>query len=86
MSDRDSLPYCLLVIVLTTAFSRHIDLRDIPSLVPEAYINDTAHAIEAELLARVMKLKEKIDAGTLDQDLDNGTTVQTPPMFISDLC
>ncbi|KAI0925008.1 hypothetical protein AcW1_006950 [Taiwanofungus camphoratus] len=60
---------------------RHIDLRDIPSLVPEAYINDTAHAIEAELLARVMKLKEKIDAGTLDQDLDNDESPKTRCSF-----
>ncbi|KAH9928798.1 hypothetical protein B0H21DRAFT_814236 [Amylocystis lapponica] len=49
----------------------HIDLRQIPSLVPESHMNDTAHAIEAEMSIRVAKLKEKIDFGTIDEDAMN---------------
>ncbi|EMD38757.1 hypothetical protein CERSUDRAFT_92794 [Gelatoporia subvermispora B] len=47
---------------------RHIDLRDIPSLVPTPHVNDTARAIEGELSARIARLREKIDSGTFDQE------------------
>jgi len=47
------------------------DLRMLPSLVPTSRLNDTARIIEAELSARMAKLKEKIDTGSIDQDVLN---------------
>ncbi|KZT68761.1 hypothetical protein DAEQUDRAFT_765968 [Daedalea quercina L-15889] len=44
------------------------DLRVLPSLVPIPLLNDTACVIEAELAARMVRLKEKIDTGAIDQD------------------
>lgn len=37
-------------------------------LVPEHRLNETGHAIEAELSLRLSKLQEKLDAGGLEQD------------------
>ncbi|KAF8885015.1 hypothetical protein BD779DRAFT_1673890 [Infundibulicybe gibba] len=50
---------------------RHIDIRLLPSLVPESMKNETARIIEPELTARINKLKGLIDAGILDQDTSN---------------
>ncbi|KAH9829949.1 uncharacterized protein C8Q71DRAFT_717557 [Rhodofomes roseus] len=47
------------------------DLRMLPSLVPASRLNDTARVIEAELAARIVKLKEKIESGSIDQDALN---------------
>ncbi|KAI0726059.1 hypothetical protein C8Q72DRAFT_998682 [Fomitopsis betulina] len=47
------------------------DLRTLPSLVPESRRNDTARVIEAELSARMARLKEKIETGSIDQDALN---------------
>ncbi|KAH9889041.1 hypothetical protein C8Q73DRAFT_737866 [Cubamyces lactineus] len=47
---------------------RTIDIRDLPALVPERFRNDSARAVETELKARIDKLKEKIDAGSFDQE------------------
>lgn len=51
---------------------RHIDIRYIPAFVPEAFQNDTARTIEPELMSRVNKVKDMIDAGVIDQDSTNG--------------
>lgn len=51
---------------------RHIDIRYIPAIVPEAFQNDTARTIEPELISRVNKVKELINAGVIDQELTNG--------------
>jgi hypothetical protein len=48
--------------------SRHVDIRYIPAIVPEAFQNDTARAIEPELISRVNKVTEMIDAGIIDQE------------------
>ncbi|KAI0334632.1 hypothetical protein GY45DRAFT_1269816, partial [Cubamyces sp. BRFM 1775] len=47
---------------------RSMDIRHLPALVPDRFRNDTARAVETELKARIDKLKEKIDAGSFDQD------------------
>ena len=50
-------------------FVRHgIDLRNLPALVPEAYRNDSARAVEAEVGVRISRLKDKIDAGAFEQE------------------
>lgn len=46
---------------------RGIDLRNLPSLVPPARLNETAHIVEAELISRTAKLKERVEAGTIDE-------------------
>jgi hypothetical protein len=51
---------------------RHIDIRLLPSLVPEEYRNDTARIIVPELTARIAKLRDLIDAGVIDQEITNG--------------
>ncbi len=60
------------VIVMTLiSCSRHLDIRLLPSLVPEDGKNITAQLIEPELEARITKLRNLIDDGVLD-DLSNG--------------
>ncbi|KAG2071545.1 hypothetical protein BDR04DRAFT_1098008 [Suillus decipiens] len=51
---------------------RHIDIRYIPAFVPEDFQNDTARTLEPELMSRVNKVKDMIDAGVIDQDATNG--------------
>ncbi|KJA28091.1 hypothetical protein HYPSUDRAFT_34432 [Hypholoma sublateritium FD-334 SS-4] len=48
--------------------ARHIDIRMLPSLVPEHVRNETARAIEPEIQARINKLKSLIDAGIIDSE------------------
>ncbi|KAI0703928.1 hypothetical protein C8Q76DRAFT_752964 [Earliella scabrosa] len=52
-----------------------IDLRTLPSLVPEDFRNDSAHAVETELSVRISKLKDKIDSGALE---DTSSTDDSP--------
>lgn len=66
---------CAWWLICFLPYSRPMDIRLLPSIVPEPYINVTAHVIETELVARVLKLKEKIDAGILDSDILNSGTV-----------
>ncbi|PPR03221.1 hypothetical protein CVT26_008069 [Gymnopilus dilepis] len=47
---------------------RRIDIRLLPSLVPEELRNETAQIIEPELRARIDKLKGLIDDGVIDSD------------------
>ncbi|EGN91138.1 hypothetical protein SERLA73DRAFT_19402, partial [Serpula lacrymans var. lacrymans S7.3] len=42
---------------------RNIDIRLLPSIVPEGYQNATAHAVEPEIASRINKLKTMIDQG-----------------------
>ncbi|KAI0683663.1 hypothetical protein BC835DRAFT_1295386 [Cytidiella melzeri] len=54
---------------------RHgIDTRYIPGLVPQWRLNDTARIIEAYLLERESKLKEKVDGGTVEDTSDDDTS------------
>jgi transmembrane E3 ubiquitin-protein ligase len=39
-------------------------------LVPAARLNETARVIEAELRARMVKLQEKVEAGTIEESTD----------------
>jgi len=50
------------------ALRQHIDIRLLPSLVPESMRNDTAKIIEPELQARINKLKNLIDDGVIDTE------------------
>ncbi|KDR80565.1 hypothetical protein GALMADRAFT_61277 [Galerina marginata CBS 339.88] len=47
---------------------RQIDIRLLPSLVPEAARNETAQIVEPELQARINKLKNLIAAGIVDSE------------------
>ncbi|TFK39970.1 hypothetical protein BDQ12DRAFT_629095 [Crucibulum laeve] len=47
---------------------RHIDIRLLPSLVPETVRNETARIVAPELEARINKLKTLIDDGIIDQE------------------
>ena len=47
---------------------RHVDVRNLPSLVPESLMNATAQAVNAELLGRIDKLQETIDSGDIEID------------------
>ncbi|KAF8967642.1 hypothetical protein BDZ97DRAFT_1802585 [Flammula alnicola] len=63
---------------------RHIDIRLLPSLVPEAFRNQTAQVIEPELQARINKLKNLIDAGVIDSESsgnDEGPKTTCPFIF-----
>jgi hypothetical protein len=46
--------------------SRQIDIRLLPSLVPDNVRNETADIIAPELETRIAKLKNLIDAGIVD--------------------
>lgn len=48
--------------------SRNIDIRLLPTIVPEVVRNDTAHIIGPELQAKIDKLKNLIDAGIIDTE------------------
>ncbi|KAM5544439.1 hypothetical protein V8D89_002099 [Ganoderma adspersum] len=56
------------VYALAESTGHGIDLRNLPALVPEAYRNDSARAVEAEVGFRISRLKDKIDAGAFEQD------------------
>ncbi|KAF8631897.1 hypothetical protein AX15_002157 [Amanita polypyramis BW_CC] len=45
-----------------------IDIRLLPSIVPSAVKNQTSLLIEPELVARIQKLEDLIDAGIVDSD------------------
>ncbi|EJD07571.1 uncharacterized protein FOMMEDRAFT_115893 [Fomitiporia mediterranea MF3/22] len=45
---------------------RHVDVREIPYLVPAEFLNATAQAVNAELLARIQRLQDMIDSGNIE--------------------
>ncbi|KAK0434656.1 hypothetical protein EV421DRAFT_1839657 [Armillaria borealis] len=47
---------------------RNIDIRLLPSLVPENRKNQTAHFVEPELASKLKKLKNMIDAGVIEHE------------------
>ncbi|KAJ7155449.1 hypothetical protein C8R43DRAFT_884617 [Mycena crocata] len=59
---------------------QHVDLRFLPSVVPEAFRNETARIVEPELVSRIAKLKQLIDAGVIEQDstIDEGPKTSCP--------
>ncbi|KAF7969695.1 hypothetical protein HWV62_26216 [Athelia sp. TMB] len=50
---------------------RNIDIRLLPSIVPPELQNTTAHAIVPQLESRITRLKNLIDAGIIDQDIQS---------------
>ncbi|KAF9244652.1 hypothetical protein BU15DRAFT_41826 [Melanogaster broomeanus] len=61
---------------------RHIDIRYLPVIVPESAQNQTARIIKPELLSRLTKVKEMIDAGIVDQESLEGSDTQTGCGFL----
>ena len=60
---------CFITVYVFNLFlDRHIDIRLLPSIVPEPYQNDTARAIEPQLTVQIMRLKNMIAAGIIDQE------------------
>jgi len=55
---------------------KHVDLRSLPSLVPPLFMNATAQAVNAELVARIRRLQDMIDSGVLE--FDTSTADETP--------
>ncbi|KAF9005970.1 hypothetical protein BDQ17DRAFT_1423692 [Cyathus striatus] len=55
---------------------RHIDIRLLPSLVPEGMRSETSKIIAPELESRINRLKNLIDAGIIDQE---GSGSDEPP-------
>ena len=51
---------------------RNIDIRYLPVIVPESVRNDTARIVKPELLSRINRVKEMIDAGLIDQESSQG--------------
>ncbi|KAF7308805.1 RING-type domain-containing protein [Mycena kentingensis (nom. inval.)] len=59
-----------------------IDLRYLPSIVPQSSRNDTADVVEPELVARIAKLKQLIDAGVIEPDPAADEPVRTACPFV----
>ncbi|KAI5124239.1 hypothetical protein M0805_005088 [Coniferiporia weirii] len=55
---------------------RHVDVRDLPSLVPSQYTNATAQAVNAELIARINRLQDMVDSGVIEID---SQSTEDPP-------
>ena len=65
---------CFIALYVSNLFldRRHIDIRLLPSIVPESHQNETARVIEPQLTVQIMRLKNMIDAGVIDQEAQNG--------------
>ncbi len=61
--------------ILPTLVRKHVDLRSLPSLVPPLFMNATAQAVNAELVARIRRLQDMIDSGVLEFDYVDGRSV-----------
>ncbi|KAH0836346.1 hypothetical protein J3R83DRAFT_7899 [Lanmaoa asiatica] len=61
---------------------RNIDIRYLPVIVPESVRNETARIIKPELLSRINKIKEMIDAGVVDQESSQGGNPETGCGFV----
>lgn len=51
---------------ITFTRRRHVDVRHLPSLVPTQYANATAQAVNAELIARIRRLQDVVNSGSLE--------------------
>jgi len=49
-------------------FRKHIDIRLLPSIVPDDRRNETISLIAPEISGRIEKLKTLIDASVIDQE------------------
>ncbi|THH29492.1 hypothetical protein EUX98_g4697 [Antrodiella citrinella] len=56
------------IYTLAEPTGRWADLREASALVPPQRMNETGHAIEAELAGRLSKLREKLNLGALELD------------------
>lgn len=59
---------------------RHVDVRDIPSLVPARYVNATAQAVNAELIGRIKRLQDMVNSGNIE--IDASSSGIFPRIFI----
>lgn len=60
---------------INTSPRRHVDLRFLPSIVPEAFRNETAQIVEPELASRIAKLRSLIDAGVIESESVLGSCI-----------
>ncbi|KAI0793636.1 hypothetical protein C8Q74DRAFT_1243576 [Fomes fomentarius] len=58
-----------------------IDMRDLPSLVPEDLRNDTARAVSTELGVRVSKLEDKVNSGVFEDTSSQDDSPKTKCSF-----
>ncbi|KAJ7252759.1 hypothetical protein B0H12DRAFT_1117744 [Mycena haematopus] len=67
------------IYALAEPTGQHVDLRFLPSIVPEVSRNETAQIVEPELASRIAKLKSLIDAGIIEQEaIDEGSKTSCP--------
>ncbi|KAJ7606163.1 hypothetical protein DFH06DRAFT_1251770 [Mycena polygramma] len=69
------------IYALAEPTGQQVDLRLLPSIVPEAFRNETARIVEPELASRITKLKNLIDAGVIEPEsssLDEGPRTSCP--------
>lgn len=59
-------------LIKASLYSPRIDIRLLPSLVPESRINDTARAIDTALLSQIAHLHEIINSGTVTLESPTG--------------
>ena len=72
----------IMTVTFRPANRRHVDVRDLPSLVPQPYVNATAQAIDAELFARIGKLHNMIESGQVEVDSDTGIYHNVLPNYL----
>ncbi|KAJ7760513.1 hypothetical protein B0H16DRAFT_1532543 [Mycena metata] len=69
------------IYALAEPIGQHVDLRFLPSIVPEAFRNETARIVEPELASRITKLRNLIDAGVIEQESTLDEAPQTTCPF-----
>ncbi|KAF7356630.1 RING-type domain-containing protein [Mycena venus] len=69
------------LIALAQPTGQHVDLRFLPSIVPEASRNATAQIVEPELASRITRLKNLIDAGVIEQEATTDEASKTSCPF-----
>ncbi|KAF7370635.1 RING-type domain-containing protein [Mycena sanguinolenta] len=70
------------IYALVEPTGQHVDLRFLPSIVPEASRNETAQIVEPELASRIAKLKSLIDAGIIEQEATDEVSKTTCPFTL----
>ncbi|KAJ6518763.1 hypothetical protein C8R45DRAFT_949170 [Mycena sanguinolenta] len=70
------------IYALVQPTGQHVDLRFLPSIVPESSRNETAQIVEPELASRIAKLKSLIDAGIIEQEAIDEVPKTTCPFTL----
>ena len=73
----------IMIVTFGPANRRHVDVRGLPSLVPQPYVNANAQAIDAELFARIGKLHNMIESGQVEVDSDTGMYLGVLSYYLS---